>query len=706
MKQLLLLFVFLVQCLPQTAAQWRKHTTLPGGPVFDLDRDGDFVYVTMRGGIYRSNDEGYHWEQFSGIPAGDNPVENALEFQVQDEILYCLGEEAVLYKSDDAGHSWDSILSATIYGRLTHFTVDEQRIIAVANNDMVYISEDRGASWGEVEGVSGNKIFKIGYEYFISDDKAVYRSSNNGTSWEKVFSTVSLSGVFTFENRIYLFYKPLYRIVFSGDGLRSWSIIEPEGLNAFMASDNILVKELAGIGSQLLIVYRFIFASDVCDDHLATSDNNGKNWTSPTPNAPFPYNFHSLQTYPDHVLAAHDFGVSHIDLKAENWARVETAFTGQQVEDILFQEHNPVIKTTQQIFPSVDGGDTWENRELAFTLPCDHYFQMEVTQQRLFFNLGLVDTLYVSEDKGENYMPLALPMAFYYIALCSTANSLWLSNGDTLLALRDGEWTFRGYPMVDKQPGMRLATLTEDVFLVFNFLDYPITTYNGQGEVMQNYPTLPCLPVDPNSPISQFYKFLFQNGDLYFFCDTNVYVCRQGKYNWENIYPQDWTTGIPFSVDGIEDIVVENGIFWALVKNKGLFFSTDGGNHFFPVQPPVTDARIEKIAVHENTLWVATYGGNIYSLQIKPTLPKAGESLQFTISPNPSNGQLIVNADQFVLAEGEIALYSASGSLLFQDDLAPGQRWEYLLNELPNAVYFLRLTTSGHNATLKWVLQR
>lgn len=704
MKKILLLFALVVSCMSQVAAQWRQHTTLPGGPVFDLDRDGDFVYATMRGGIHRSEDEGYHWEQLSGIPAGDNPVENALEFQVQDEILYCLGADAVLYKSDDSGQSWDSILLATIYGRLTHFMVDEQRIIAVANNDIVYISEDRGASWNEVEGVSGNKIFKIGYEYFISDNKAVYRSSNNGASWEKVFSTVSLSGVFTFENRIYLFYKPLYRIVFSGDGLRSWSIIEPEGLNAFMASDNILVKELAGIGNQLLIVYRFIFAPDICDDYLATSDNNGKNWFSPTPNAPFPYNFHSLQTYPDHVLAAHDFGVSHIDLKAENWARVETAFTGQRVEDIHFPEHNPVVKTEQQFFTTTDNGTSWDDHELDFTLPCNHVFDLDVTQHRLFFNFGYSDEFYISEDEGETFTMVHPPLNFY--SKCTTSNAIWLSDGASLVALHDGESSFRSHQLFKKPPDFTLQTLDENHFALINYDGYPVNVYNSQGEWVFDYPPLPCISIFMLSPPYPFYKILYNDGDLYMFCDANAFVSRKGNGNWENIYPQDWTTGIPLSVDGMEDIVIENGILWALVKNKGLFFSTDGGNHFFPVQPPVPDTRIEKITVHENTLWVATYGGNIYSLQIKPTLTEGAEFLKFTISPNPSNGQLMIKADQFIQAEGEIALYSASGSLLFQDDLAPGQRWEYLLNELPNAVYFLRLTTSGHNATLKWVLQR
>jgi photosystem II stability/assembly factor-like uncharacterized protein len=177
-----------------------------------VSRDNSYlVYAATDNGLYRSNDSGEHWER---IFRGKNSQQNQCTAIGISAQLILVGTRAGLFISRDNGRSWyQQEMGLGKKGILNiDFSPGEKKIIYLAAEDGVFKSLDNGQSWENIFvrsiGQESNQEFLTSEEEdssaeqlssrFIKADKTnlnllylayvkgVYKSLNQGKSWEKL----------------------------------------------------------------------------------------------------------------------------------------------------------------------------------------------------------------------------------------------------------------------------------------------------------------------------------------------------------------------------------------------------------------------------------------------------------------------------------------------------------------------------------------
>jgi len=165
-----------------------------------------------KGKILRTTDAGNQWNENS-IAAVYTPRLLSIFF-LNNNLGWTSGANEILYRTTDAGISWDSIafvlggnenshfgiyfadsLNGNICGAEYHGTGN--------NNGSIYKTSDGGSSWTDVAGVgygsfnslayhrSSNSIYSVGYGGWPYTVGRIYKSSDGGDNWVEVSSPSS-----------------------------------------------------------------------------------------------------------------------------------------------------------------------------------------------------------------------------------------------------------------------------------------------------------------------------------------------------------------------------------------------------------------------------------------------------------------------------------------------------------------------------------
>lgn len=111
-------------------------------------------------------------------------------------------------------------------------------------------------------------------------------------------------------------------------------------------------------------------------------------------------------------------------------------------------------------------------------------------------------------------------------------------------------------------------------------------------------PFSPCVP----SIFSGAGRLHFDGRHLFHFCDDRTYVFKENATVWEEIYPQDWTTGVPLYHSRITDIKTHDGVTWVALEGKGIFYTTDVSGRFYPTKPQLPYPYPTAIAFRDNEM--------------------------------------------------------------------------------------------------------
>ena len=141
------------------------------------------VFVGTDNGLYKSADGGNTWKTvFSeGFIRG---------LTASEGVLLACGNKGI-FRSTDGGEHWSRVSEAGFYGIKTG--VHNGRFIAIVENQQSRLcaSSDGGQSWQYIDGGLPQNagiydVEQLGDSIFCSTDAGIYRSSDEGQTWELV----------------------------------------------------------------------------------------------------------------------------------------------------------------------------------------------------------------------------------------------------------------------------------------------------------------------------------------------------------------------------------------------------------------------------------------------------------------------------------------------------------------------------------------
>lgn len=231
--------------------------------------EGDLVVATTAG-MYRSTDLGDSWKK----------VNTGIRATIVEDIL--IGQNGYMYaatwngifRSEDQGANWEEIqegLRSTIFRKIRQSA--DGTLITGSSRHGLFMSFNNGDNWealGEFAGplLRGVEIMPDG-TLFVGLDNALFRSTDNGASWQEVSKELDFIRSFVIDKDgvIFagnLFISLVYRSFDNGD---TWELIL-----------NLEERELSRGISDLIITSKGTLIAGLHQGAIYRSDDQGTTW--------------------------------------------------------------------------------------------------------------------------------------------------------------------------------------------------------------------------------------------------------------------------------------------------------------------------------------------------------------------------------------------------------------------------------------------
>lgn len=689
-KQVLLSFTLLL-CSLSLAAQWQHIPGPDGGFVVNLDTDGSQLYALTTTNIFRSDDEGYHWQVLEGSHHAGRTVGRLV---AENGVFYGKNSDGEVLRSSDGGKTWQAVLKRpypiTASAERLYNVFAQGDTVLVSSEFTIYRSVDRGETWAATSDLLGYRhenIFASDQELFAWGGRYIYRSSDGGQSWAQVFNIATNFHAVGYANGyVFALYSNTNRVVRSKDGLRTWKTID-SGLLSFYPQR----PKFLGDGKRTYCINQ----NQYCVGYYAYSDDDGLTWHSNFEEQAIPLSLQDVVSFDDHLTLAHREGISHSTDQLETLTHERTGLGASHLYSIFLGERSLAVNTYRLAHISDHTGDQWRTLNLNNADFCYGGATIQGTRQRWFLVEGNGEVNLFSEDEGATWQHLSQTLKN---STLPSGNCLWELWSDTLWRWCDEE-VASAEILTDTSVYGSLISFGQHTSI--QTYDQRHVIFNEQGQLVDRIPFSPCPPTGFGALSGQIH---FDGHNLFHFCGSNTYVFKENATDWEEIYPQDWTTGIPFYHSYITALATHQGVTWAALEGKGLFYTTDATGRFYPAQPQLPYPYPTALAFRGDTIWVGTEGGGIYRMTLPPVHTEASAKPIFQCSPNPSNGRLRLEADVFFTDETRLAVLDVTGKMVTEKNLAPGQVWDLDFHYLPRGLYVLMLRTASGSVGLKWAV--
>jgi gliding motility-associated-like protein len=647
----------------ECSGQWQQTNGPAAGTFFEMYRIDQYLFANGEvGGIFRSADNGLHWEAIkNGLPA--YPHSYVLAVDGTDMYAGIAGQG--VYVSKDLGDHW-SLLSPFLANITASGVAAAGQDIYVGDaNGGLYYSPDAGAHWnfysGPFPAQQIHHFLRVGSELWIFAN-AFYTSANNGKTWVK-------SNVPTGSNAPSAFWKDGNDIYLGGYDVNNWPTL-------FVSHDNAAtwtqspeffwstIMAITSTGTEL-------FLAD--GSSIRYSTNNGSTWTE----KPYPINFgFVINLFLDNgaLFASTTQGVYVSFDKGDTWAKRSTGLTNLVVEYVAMDNNEIIASSTfQGPFFSSDGGQTWEAR----TQGLDDIRAMDVTgiyvyNHSIYIGTGL--GVYRSDNHGANWT-LVLPLD-----INENVQSI-AGDGATIIAN-----SYKGC-YVSKNAGL---TWTLKGAGVIGNNDLQFGLVSGSNIITGTYGII-FISVDGGNswrtssiPGDQAYitDAVFHHGKLFIATWLGLYYSRDLGLSW---------TKLDALAAPVVDLYTDNNVLIAGTGN-GLFLSYKDGNSWHAANTNLNNQNVYSFVTDGNYCYVGTYGASVWKIKFTDLPLCTALSAAVTLEnhcgeieiTNYDNGTITWNKDGKPTGLSGVTVYATSAgtySVTVTNDCSSAQSNNIVLTE-------------------------
>ena len=507
---------------------WQPTPGPYGGSVqtFAANSKGKIFVAGTIGHVYVSDNYGQSWEGFTSLMAPS--FTRAMVINANDVIFAGTG---AIYRSVDDGLNWQ-YLSMGEYLSITCMILNASGHIFVGSLfNGIYRSTNNGDTWEAINNNlpvgSPNYVQSMAYNkntgdlYAAVDNQGIYKSTNNGESWSR--SSLNLSQYYfndlLINNQGVIFVTTSQGIYKSVDNGNTWT-------QANQGIETSGITQLAQSGSGEL------FAGG-SSGHIYRSTDQGATWTRIDNNS-----------LPDYVTELFTYGSSYI-------------FAGTEREGI---------------FISSDNGQSWQQKNEGFRSTTVNDLVINPDGRIFSAHNGL--GMYRSDDFGASWQPFNVGLANFFLQDLEIAD-----NGDLLAATSSGVYAL---------------------------------TYNGTSWTSRNsglpYAPASALTIDRNNNV--LYTGLSNKNGVYksYNLGINWFAANEGL-NFEN-------STVIRKLLWLSDDTPYGKLFLATTdwqNSKGIFRSLDGGTSWEAINNGLTNFDVFSIAADKaGNIYATTNGGGFY----------------------------------------------------------------------------------------------
>jgi photosystem II stability/assembly factor-like uncharacterized protein len=662
-----------------------------GGTVRHITHDSNgWLFIGTDGGVYRSTDNGAHWDT------------NLFPTQLFNfiEPVTVLGPNVVVAETDfnnfiswDGGESW-----RYLFEDAQGFAVDTNgNIYAGSNYSGVKVSKDTAKTWTTF-GLDGEKIYKAvicgGGQFVCPSDSGVYFSSDSGMTW-------------LFRN-------------YAGNYIRSLVCDENGNLFGIQGPYIYRSSDFGNSWSQLLLPdnkpgespYR-IYAME--DNHLfvvtyrriLSSSDAGETWNQII--GPYESPLTVGQDVHGNFLAGGFEGIYRRNQMTGEWDELNTGIHAQRIEEIAITSAGSIlVLSLGRCFRSTDYGNTWMTVHFDSTIYLQYFGVIRSFSSGSVFMTAHFDGkggLVRSVDDGVSWEKIS-----------------GISNQSSINGITEG------------LPGeIAASTYNGDIYRSIDGGDswiQVVTSATSSG--------IRCIASD-------------KEGNYYAAKDSSVLISHNG-IDWEEVLLiRDYASWESIVVDKSGDVFLgssihgvyhsyDKGETWSLM-NEGLYnkyvmsaAADDSGNVFLGTSRGIfqladsvdrwvwfstgfpSTFTLSLAVSPQSYLFAGTQSYGMYKsvtpMKRRIPVPEPPPVYNFRLSqnyPNPFNDQTIIQYEVPSSGKVELKIYNVLGQLvttLVSGNLPAGEHSiEWKPNQLSSGLYFCRLTAQPFSYTYERIIK-
>ncbi len=579
------------------------------------------------------------WSSLHGPIIGQSVAIVQMKNQPSMLFAYRPNVSSILYRSKDAGKTWQPLNTPQHVNLYKLVSIDQNRLL-FGTNDGLYASTDQGSTWTKIPHFehSIGRIFVSQPDLIlaavdIGHLESVYRSTDLGQTWtpanlgldtdwpyevlagrgQVIFTCTN--GLFVSTNGGLLWTRPnkqwedantrslavtskldaysigageLYKTDYTG---KTWEKIITDSFPGYLESIQVDTQDH-------LFLIKDNHASNQFD--LYRSMDNGHTWQKL-----FTAEYISHITILDNgqILVSTDQGLFQSNTAQQSFKPITTAFSVSSTKHVLIKDENHLFAidggygssdAPDVLYRSTDAGKTWQ---IAYKPAHGHFQGLAEFQDHLL--LATPQKMLVSDDLGQSWQTVS--------QLNDGGSNLMTDNNAVLVTRSDGIYLstdLTHWQQVIKMSNNSWAQAYYDGKNIYAYANSTIKVTADQG---QTWTTL-------LDNLNQFSALIHGYQDkvlVVAFPYAGVIKSTDGGKNWD------------FINQGIYDVhyktlhVIDENQY-LLATDQGMFFTKDGGKHWTAENHGLENENVHDFAVKDHVILVGTDGAGVFRADLTP----------------------------------------------------------------------------------------
>lgn len=700
-------------------AQWTSLNGPAGGNVTAIGKSAgnlycaasdETIYSNNKIDIFSSIDNGNNWNinsQLNGTGVYQIVSTNSALFVQSRTGSF----DYYLYKSTDNGNSWELVFDSLFIQRIR---TEEDKIYVPTSQGLRY-SGDNGNSWSNISSnlpLPNNVLCTESFNgtlYAGLADSGVYKSTNNGISWNRSWAnglTRTIKFIFSFNNTLFASEGEgsTNRIYKSTDNGVNWAQTSffPMIMNYYTIKD----VKVTGNGIFMAVVFRQSAGSLLEGGVFYSSDGN--TWELRRQGI-LPNFVNTIEVNNSEVFVGSGSGVFKSSNNGSEWSKSSDGIVKSQITHFTFSaggaEWAAGIRGAGA-WVSADSGFSWTERNNGLNNLPDPTILSSIVKGSKWFIGTESNGIYTSTNSGNE----------------------WISSGLV------GELPITGFALKGANDIIATRAVIDGVYRSTddgNFWEQIMTGFITQGVL--------CVAVGGAGTIfvgdANGYVLRSTNNSANWFgsevsLGAGIRFLRQVGLKWfaatsNGIY-RSTDFGVSWNPGGLQGnevnfIAIKDAAdtltLFASTYNAGIFFSTDNGNNWFPTNNGLPTFNITGIRSTGTYLYAGTNGEGLWRIRIDDLITNINEETntsdlyEFYLAqnyPNPFNPTTKISWQSPVGSHQSLKIYDLLGNEVttLVDEYKPAGSYEveFKPEGLSSGIYFYTLIAGSYTQTKKMIL--